>query len=166
MRLKLDLYYCPSISFLQLNITKIVRNIEKIASFLMIECRFFALFYTQLSVYNLPSRTLLYSNHKNWNGSVRQYPANARSATISMVADLTAHHNPKWWYVHIMRCIFNICRTPSLSVLPCFRRHLSILPPSWSDSPLSRVLTLLCILPSFSQQACDSRPCDPIQICQ
>ena len=119
---------------------------------------FFAFFYTQLSVYNLPSRTLLYSNQKNWNGSVRQYPANARSATISMAADLTAHHKPKWWYVHIMRLMFIISRTPSSTSWPCSPKHLWVLQLSWWDNLLSRVSGALCILPALSQLACDIQP--------
>ena len=35
---------------------------------------------SSLSIYNLPSRILLWSNQKNWKGNVRQYPQIARVA--------------------------------------------------------------------------------------
>ena len=56
---------------------------------------FFALFYADF-IYNLPFRICLHSIHKNCNGSVRQNPAKARSATMSIIADLTALANPKF----------------------------------------------------------------------
>jgi hypothetical protein len=58
-------------------------------------CRFFALLYDLLSIYNMPFSRPLQSIQKNRNGSVRQYPVNASSATISMAAERIAIANPK-----------------------------------------------------------------------
>ena len=55
---------------------------------------------SSLSIYNLPSRILLWSNQMNWKGSVRQYPANARIDTISITTNLIATSiaaaSPQW----------------------------------------------------------------------
>ena len=64
-------------------------------------------------IYNLPFRISLQSIQKNRNGSVRAYPVYARSAMMSMVADLTALAIPKFSYIHFMRFVFIIWRTPS-----------------------------------------------------
>lgn len=53
------------------------------------------LFYADF-IYNLSFRLPLYSIHKNWKGKVRQYPVKARSATVSMAADLIAIPAPKF----------------------------------------------------------------------
>ena len=45
---------------------------------------------SSLSIYNLPSRILLWSNQMNWKGSVRQYPVNAIIDTMSIATNLIA----------------------------------------------------------------------------